>query len=115
MHPEQIAARKSREHHACIGIAHDGDADRVLLCDENGTLIDGDDIMAIAGLDMLAQGTLGEKTVVSTVMSNAGLDAVINKAGGKGPFRTAGGRQERHPDRTCCATASTSAVSKAAT
>jgi phosphoglucosamine mutase len=82
MHPEQMCA-KVREHQACIGIAHDGDADRVLLCDENGTLIDGDDIMAIAGLDMIAQGTLCEKTLVSTVMSNAGLEVAINKAGGK--------------------------------
>jgi len=89
MHPEQMC-RKVREHNACIGIAHDGDADRVILCDETGALIDGDDIMAIAGLDMLAQGTLGEKTVVSTVMSNAGLDAVITKAGGK-VLRTAVG------------------------
>ena len=89
MHPEAMC-QKVREHNACIGIAHDGDADRVLLCDETGTMIDGDDIMAIAGLDMIEQGTLGEKTVVSTVMSNAGLDAVINKAGGK-VLRTAVG------------------------
>ncbi|HEY1490771.1 MAG TPA: phosphoglucosamine mutase [Verrucomicrobiae bacterium] len=82
MHPEQMC-QKVREHQACIGIAHDGDADRVLLCDETGTMIDGDDIMAIAGLDMISQGMLGDKTVVATVMSNAGLDAVINKAGGK--------------------------------
>ncbi len=82
MHPEQMC-QKVREHNACIGIAHDGDADRVLLCDESGTMIDGDDIMAIAGLEMLAQGTLGDKTVVTTVMSNAGLEAVITKAGGK--------------------------------
>jgi phosphoglucosamine mutase len=89
MHPEQMC-QKVREHQACIGIAHDGDADRVLLCDESGALIDGDDIMAIAGLDMLAQGTLGEKTVVSTVMSNAGLEVAINHAGGK-VLRTAVG------------------------
>lgn len=89
MHPEQMC-QKVREHQACLGIAHDGDADRVLLCDETGTMIDGDDIMAIAGLDMLAQGALNEKTVVSTVMSNAGLEAVINGAGGK-VIRTAVG------------------------
>lgn len=82
MHPTQMC-QKVREHQACIGIAHDGDADRVLLCDEMGTLIDGDDIMAIAALDMLEQGALSEKTVVSTVMSNAGLDAAINGAGGR--------------------------------
>src|SRR5205814_1083553 len=49
MHPELMCA-KVREHHAQIGIAHDGDADRVLLCDETGSMIDGDDIMVIAGL-----------------------------------------------------------------
>ena len=81
MHPEAMC-KKVVEHDAHIGIAHDGDADRVLLCDETGTLIDGDDIMAIAALDMIAQGTLAEKTLVATVMSNAGLEAAIKKAGG---------------------------------
>ncbi|MGD0614756.1 MAG: phosphoglucosamine mutase [Verrucomicrobiota bacterium] len=82
MHPENLC-RKVVEHHAHLGIAHDGDADRVLLCDETGALIDGDDILAVAGLDMLAQGTLAGKTLVSTVMSNVGLDAVITEAGGR--------------------------------
>jgi phosphoglucosamine mutase len=82
MHPEQVC-QKVRAQKACLGIAHDGDADRVLLCDETGTLIDGDDIMAIAGCEMLAERRLAEKTVVSTVMSNAGLEAAINSAGGK--------------------------------
>lgn len=82
MHPE-FMCQKVWEHRAHIGIAHDGDADRVLLCDENGKLIDGDDIMAIAALDMIAQGTLAKKTVVATVMSNAGLDAVVEKSGGR--------------------------------
>ena len=82
MHPETLCSRVV-EHQAHIGIAHDGDADRVLLCDETGTLIDGDDIMAIASLEMLKEGTLANKTLVSTVMSNAGLEAAINGAGGK--------------------------------
>jgi phosphoglucosamine mutase len=82
MFPENLC-RKVVEHRAHIGIAHDGDADRVLLCDEKGNLIDGDDIMAIAALDMLAQKTLVEKTLVATVMSNAGLEAAIKSAGGK--------------------------------
>ena len=82
MHPEQMC-QKVRENKAHIGIAHDGDADRVLLCDERGTMIDGDDIMAIAAQDMIAQGSLLGKTVVSTVMSNAGLDAFITECGGK--------------------------------
>jgi phosphoglucosamine mutase len=82
MYPTLIC-QKIREHRADLGIAHDGDADRVLLCDEQGTLIDGDDIMTIAGLDMLAQGTLAKKTLVSTVMSNTGLEAAITAAGGR--------------------------------
>jgi phosphoglucosamine mutase len=82
MHPEAMC-QKVVECGAHIGIAHDGDADRVLLCDENGTLIDGDDIMAIAALEMLAENSLAGKTLVSTVMSNAGLEAAINVAGGK--------------------------------
>jgi phosphoglucosamine mutase len=81
MHPQQMC-QKVYEYRADLGIAHDGDADRVLLCDETGTLIDGDDIMAIAGLHMLEQGTLKHKTLVATVMSNAGLNAVIQAAGG---------------------------------
>jgi phosphoglucosamine mutase len=82
MHPENLCS-KVVEHRAHLGIAHDGDADRVLLCDEQGNLIDGDDIMAIAALDMLAQNTLAGKTLVATVMSNAGLEAAVKKAGGK--------------------------------
>jgi phosphoglucosamine mutase len=82
MHPEILCA-KVVEHKAHLGIAHDGDADRVLLCDERGTLIDGDDIMAIAALDMIVQKTLAKKTLVATVMSNAGLEAAIKSAGGK--------------------------------
>jgi phosphoglucosamine mutase len=89
MHPAQMCHNVA-EHQAHIGIAHDGDADRVLLCDENGKLIDGDDIMAIAALDMLAQKTLAEKTLVATVMSNAGLETAIKSAGGK-MIRTAVG------------------------
>jgi phosphoglucosamine mutase len=82
MHPENLCARV-RELRADVGIAHDGDADRVLLCDEQGQMIDGDDIMAISALEMLKEGTLAGKTLVATVMSNAGLDAVISAAGGK--------------------------------
>jgi phosphoglucosamine mutase len=82
MHP-QFIGQKVRELRADIGIAHDGDADRVLLCDEHGTLIDGDDILVIAGLEMLAHQTLAKQMVVATVMSNAGVDDAIKRAGGK--------------------------------
>jgi phosphoglucosamine mutase len=81
MHPE-LMCQKVWEHRADLGLAHDGDADRVLLCDENGTLTDGDDIMAIVALDMLEQSALAEKTLVTTLMSNAGLDMAIHSAGG---------------------------------
>ncbi|HXI68975.1 MAG TPA: phosphoglucosamine mutase [Verrucomicrobiae bacterium] len=82
MHPEAMCEKVV----ACgahIGIAHDGDADRVLLCDEKGNLIDGDDIMAITALEMLAEKSLVKETLVATVMSNAGLEAAIINAGGK--------------------------------
>ncbi len=82
MHPEMMCA-KVREHGAHLGIAHDGDADRVLLCDELGQLTDGDDIMTITALGMIAAGTLKDRTLVSTVMSNAGVDVAINRAGGR--------------------------------
>ncbi len=82
MHPESLC-QKVREYRADLGVAHDGDADRVLLCDESGALIDGDDILAIASLEMLGQGTLQNRTVVATVMSNTGLDAALAAAGGR--------------------------------
>lgn len=82
MHPAFLC-QKIWEHRADAGIAHDGDADRLLLCDEAGQLIDGDDIMALAALDMLKQGALNEKTLVTTVMSNAGLVAALEGAGGR--------------------------------
>lgn len=81
MYPE-LMCQKVREHRADIGIAHDGDADRVLLCDEKGVLIDGDDILAIAAMDLMGEDALAHRTVVATVMSNAGLDATIRKLGG---------------------------------
>jgi len=88
-----LMCQKIWEHRADLGIAHDGDADRVLLCDEKGTLIDGDDIMAIAGLDLLAQGKLAKRTLVTTVMSNAGLEAAIAAAGGRVVRTGVGDRQ----------------------
>jgi phosphoglucosamine mutase len=82
MHPQSMC-QKVFEYRADLGIAHDGDGDRVLMCDEAGSLIDGDDVMAIAGLHMLEQKTLKQAAVVATVMSNAGLEAAITAAGGR--------------------------------
>jgi phosphoglucosamine mutase len=82
MHPNMLC-QKIWEHRADAGLAHDGDADRVLLADEKGNLVDGDDIMAVAALDLLARDGLKEKTLVATVMSNAGLDAALVQHGGQ--------------------------------
>src|SRR5256886_12772865 len=68
---------------ADIGITHDGDADRVLLCDENGEIVDGDEILAIAALDLLNSNQLRDNTLVATVMSNFGLDETLAANGGK--------------------------------
>jgi phosphoglucosamine mutase len=59
---------------ADIGLAFDGDADRVLAVDEKGNLIDGDQIMTIIGLDLKSKNKLADNTIVATVMSNLGLD-----------------------------------------
>ncbi len=66
---------------ADVGFAHDGDADRVILADETGVLVDGDQIMALCALDLQAEGRLREQTVVATVMSNLGLELCLKEAG----------------------------------
>ena len=66
-----IAFVKSHPVHG--GIAFDGDADRCLMVDETGNVVDGDDIMAICGLDMKSRGKLSLATMVGTVMTNLGL------------------------------------------
>jgi phosphoglucosamine mutase len=81
-HPREIQ-RLVRETGAQIGITHDGDADRVLLCDETGELVDGDEILAIAAIENLKRGTLVGNTLVATVMSNFGLDEAIEAQGGR--------------------------------
>jgi phosphoglucosamine mutase len=81
-HPEEIS-RRLLETGAMIGISHDGDADRLVLCDEKGDVVDGDEILAMTALDGIKRGTLSGKTLVATVMSNFGLDESIAAAGGK--------------------------------
>ncbi len=81
-HPEEIQ-RLVRETGADVGITHDGDADRVLLCDENGEMVDGDEILAMASVDLLRADRLEQSTVVATVMSNFGLDETVAAHGGK--------------------------------
>ena len=82
LHPENMAAEVRRVG-AQLGVALDGDADRCILADEHGNIVDGDQCMAILGMRMLEQGTLPLKTVVATVMSNLGLERALAKRGGK--------------------------------
>ena len=79
----QSMCKAVHEHRAEIGISLDGDADRCILSDENGEVVDGDQIMAICALHILSEGTLNKKTLVTTAMSNMGLTVAIKKAGGK--------------------------------
>ena len=82
IYPEEIQ-RIVQISGADIGITHDGDADRVLLCDEDGEIVDGDEILAMASLDLLEAGRLEQNTAVATVMSNFGLDETLAAHGGK--------------------------------
>lgn len=81
-HPE-VMQKATREFGAHIGLAHDGDADRLICCDETGSLLDGDEMLAVIGLDLLRRGQLAKNTIVATVMSNLGLDECFAAAGGK--------------------------------
>ena len=68
-------------HKAHVGIAHDGDGDRTLLCDERGRIVDGDKIMGMCAVDMDGTGRLKGRALVATVMSNLGLEKFLEKQG----------------------------------
>jgi phosphoglucosamine mutase len=78
----QAMCEMVRHHEAHLGIALDGDADRVVLCDEHGTVIDGDAVMALCATRMIQERTLAKSTLVATVMSNLGLERAIRGVGG---------------------------------
>ncbi len=79
----QLIAGKVKECGADIGLALDGDGDRLIVVDEHGSILDGDQIMAICAADLLARRKLRKKTLVATVMSNLGLEVAIKKMGGR--------------------------------
>lgn len=76
LHPENLAAEVVRRH-AHLGVALDGDADRLIVVDERGQVVDGDAIMSICARRMIDDGILEKNTVVATVMSNLGLERAL--------------------------------------
>jgi phosphoglucosamine mutase len=81
-HPQPLAARV-RETGARLGVAHDGDGDRCILCDEHGVVLDGDEILTILATHALAHGKLVNNTLVVTVQSNLGVDEALAALGGR--------------------------------
>ncbi|MEL7370872.1 MAG: phosphoglucosamine mutase [Myxococcota bacterium] len=82
VHPEHLR-QMVLDHDAHAGIALDGDADRVIVVDEKGQVVDGDAVMAICARDLIRKDRLPNRTVVSTVMSNLGLETSLSEVGGK--------------------------------
>jgi phosphoglucosamine mutase len=75
-------AAKVRELGADIGIALDGDGDRLIVADEHGNIVGGDHVMAICAADLISRKKLKKKTLVTTVMSNLGLEVAMQRLGG---------------------------------
>jgi len=80
LHPERMLA-EVRGMGADVGLAFDGDADRVIMADEHGRVVDGDRVMAICALHAARSGGLPANRVIGTVMSNMGLEVALRKAG----------------------------------
>ncbi len=80
LHPELIC-KKVKEHNADFGIALDGDADRLIVCDELGNIVDGDQLLAIFAIHFLKKSRLENKKIIATQMSNLGLDIALKKFG----------------------------------
>ncbi|MBV9852010.1 MAG: phosphoglucosamine mutase [Armatimonadetes bacterium] len=79
LHPGEMMRRVVAEG-AQIGLAFDGDADRVILADEKGRLVDGDRVMLLVGRHLASQGRLAGNTVVGTIMSNMGLEVALRES-----------------------------------
>lgn len=91
VHPEGMRARVIQER-ADVGIAFDGDGDRVIFADEEGRMLDGNVVLAILGLDMLERNALPRNTVATTIMANAGLSRALETRGGKAIYTKVGDR-----------------------
>ncbi|MGE4298641.1 MAG: phosphoglucosamine mutase [Desulfovibrionaceae bacterium] len=82
LYPE-VAAQMVREVGADIGIAIDGDGDRLIVVDETGRVLDGDQIMALCAMELMECGELPGNTLVATVMSNMALEVFMKERGGR--------------------------------
>ncbi len=80
LHPENLAEIIKADG-VDLGLAFDGDGDRIIMVDENGEVVDGDEIMAICAQDLMSRGQLKKATLVSTVMSNLGLEIALRERG----------------------------------
>ena len=81
-HPGALCAL-ARSRGSRMGIAHDGDGDRCILCDETGLVLDGDEVLTLLALEALRRGTLRNNTLVVTVHSNLGVERAVERAGGR--------------------------------
>jgi phosphoglucosamine mutase len=81
VHPEEMRATVIREK-ADVGIAFDGDGDRIAMADENGRLLDGNAVLCVLGMDMIERGALPGNTVATTIMANGGLERALAAVGG---------------------------------
>jgi len=81
LYPESVA-EAVHTYRADLGIALDGDADRLIILDEKGAVVDGDAILALIARELLQEGKLANRTLVTTVMSNLGLDRALRDLGG---------------------------------
>jgi len=82
LYPEKVG-QLVRDSGADVGFALDGDGDRCIVVDERGAVLDGDFILALNAIAMLREGALNKRTLVATIMSNSGLEAAIEGAGGR--------------------------------
>ncbi|MEM1221192.1 MAG: phosphoglucosamine mutase [Verrucomicrobiota bacterium] len=94
-HPEKLVDAV-RAHGAQIGIAHDGDGDRLVVCDETGEILDGDVLLALFGIYALRSGALRTRTIIATIQSNLGLDYALREEGGSVERVDVGDRNVAH-------------------
>ena len=78
-----VVCKATVQHKADMGFSFDGDGDRVIICDSNGNIVDGDYVMAICARAFLSKNELKNKLVVATIMSNIGLEISLKEVGGK--------------------------------